>query len=86
LKAVSNSSVHIGLSFIGKLSLLQKRFPSGIIIPEAVWKEVVEEGKGKSGSLKVSSASWISVRKAKEKRLVDLLKSELDAGEAEANE
>jgi predicted nucleic acid-binding protein len=78
--------VHIGLSFIGKLSLLQKRFPSGIIIPEAVWKEVVEEGKGKSGSLKVSSASWISVRKAKEKRLVDLLKSELDAGEAEANE
>jgi hypothetical protein len=84
LKTVSNSSVLIGLSFIGKLSLLKKRFPAGIIIPQAVWKEVVEEGKGKSGSLEISSASWISVGKAKDKGLVDLLKAELDAGEAEA--
>ena len=81
---VSNSSVLIGLSNIGKLSLLRERFPSGITIPEAVWKEVVEEGKGRPGSSEISSAPWISVRKLEERGLVDLIKIDLDEGESEA--
>ena len=41
LKAISNSSVLIALSAIEQLDLLEKRFPEGISIPEAVWQEVV---------------------------------------------
>jgi predicted nucleic acid-binding protein len=76
--------VLISLSFIEKLHFLEKRFPGGIIIPKAVWKEVVDEGKGRPGSLEISAASWISVQNVKEKNLVGLLRSELDEGEAEA--
>jgi len=49
VKTVSNASVLIGLSSIGKLSLLRERFPSGILIPEAVRREVVDEEKGDQG-------------------------------------
>jgi len=41
---VSNSSTLIHLSAIGRLVLL-KDFYGQIIIPPAVWKEVVEEGE-----------------------------------------
>jgi hypothetical protein len=44
VKIVSNASVLIGLSSIGRLSLLQERFPQGILIPEAVRREVIDEG------------------------------------------
>jgi len=84
LKAVSNSSVLISLSTIGKLYLLHKRFPVGIIIPKAVWEEVVEAGSGRPGSVEVSSAKWVSVQEAADKSLVNLLRTELDQLEAEA--
>lgn len=84
MKAVSNSSVLISLSTIGKLRLLHKRFPDGIIIPKTVREEVVEAGSGRPGGLEVSSASWITVEEAADKKLVNLLRTELDKGEAEA--
>jgi len=84
LKIVSNSSVLISLSTIGKLHLLPKRFPDGILIPKAVWEEVVEAGSGRPGSTEVSSAKWISIREAADRSLVNLLRTELDQGEAEA--
>lgn len=84
MKTVSNSSVLISLSTIGKLFLLPKRFPDGIIIPKAVWAEVVEAGSGRPGSIEVSSAKWISVQEATDRSLVNLLRIELDHGEAEA--
>jgi len=84
LKTVSNSSVLISLSTIGRLFLLTKRFPDGIIVPEAVWTEVVEAGSGRPGSVEVSSAKWISVRESADRSLVNLLRTELDQGEAEA--
>lgn len=84
MKTVSNSSVLISLSTIGRLFLLTKRFPDGIIVPEAVWTEVVEAGSGRPGSVEVSSAKWISVRESADRSLVNLLRTELDQGEAEA--
>ena len=84
MKTVSNSSVLISLSTIGKLFLLPKRFADGIIIPKAVWAEVVEAGSGRPGSVEVSSAKWISVQEAADRSLVNLLRIELDQGEAEA--
>jgi hypothetical protein len=47
MKVISNSSVLIALSGIGCLEHLQHRFPEGVIIPDAVWREVVETGHGR---------------------------------------
>jgi len=84
LKVISNASVLIGLSSIGMLLLLRERFPEGILVPEAVWREVVDEGAERPGAREVSAANWIKVQKVKDKRMVGLLRAELDEGEAEA--
>lgn len=84
MKTVSNASVLIGLSSIGKLSLLRERFPQGILIPEAVRREVVDEGEGRPGTREISEAGWIGVQKVGDRRIVDLLRTELDEGEAES--
>ena len=82
--AVANSSVFIALSGIGQIELLFQRFPEGILIPQAVWHEVVEAGRGQPGSEEVAAASWITVCEVKDEALVSLLSMELDKGEAEA--
>jgi predicted nucleic acid-binding protein len=83
LKASTNSSVLIALSTIGQLVLLPRRFPEGVLVPQAVWREVVETGKGQPGSAEVASATWVVVREVKDRGLVSLLRAELDEGEAE---
>jgi len=84
LKAVANSSVLIALSMIGRLELLSRRFPEGILIPQSVWQEVVEKGKGQPGAAEVASASWIRIEEVKDENLASLFLTELDKGEAEA--
>jgi predicted nucleic acid-binding protein len=81
---VADASVLIGLSSIGKLSLLQDRFPEGVVIPSAVWQEVVVQGKTRSGASEVANADWITVRAASDQDIVRLLKMDLEDGEAEA--
>lgn len=84
MKAVCNSSVLISLSIIGQLDLLHKRFPDGILIPAAVWHEVVESAQGRSGAEQVAAARWIEVMSIADTDLVTMLKTSLDTGEAEA--
>jgi predicted nucleic acid-binding protein len=84
VKIVSNSSVLIGLSSIGKLSLLRERFPQGIVVPEAVRREVIDEGEGRPGAREISESNWIKTQKVEDKRIVELLLGDLDKGEAEA--
>lgn len=84
MKPVSNASVLIGLSSIGMLGLLQKRFPEGILIPSAVYREVVNQGKGRTGANEVAKSNWIEVRNVEDQKLVALLRADLDEGEAEA--
>ncbi|MBC5794502.1 MAG: DUF3368 domain-containing protein [Sphaerospermopsis sp.] len=84
MKAISNSSVLIALSSIGQLELIKQRFPDGVIIPQSVWKEVVETGTGRSGAEEVSRASWLSIFSVSNTSLVSLLRLELDQGESEA--
>ncbi len=84
MKPVSNASVLIGLSSIGMLGLLQKRFPDGILIPSAVYREVVDQGKERTGASEVAKSKWIEVRKVEDQKLVALLRADLDEGEAEA--
>lgn len=83
---VSDSSTLIHLSAIGKLVLLRE-FYGKIIIPPAVWKETVEEGKGRAGAVEIKKAcedSWIEVVSPGDEALLRLLKRDLDEGESEA--
>jgi len=84
LKVVANSSVLIGLSSIGRLALLHERFPGGILIPPAVWREVVEQGRERPGAREVAEAQWIAVLDVTVQEVVQLLKMGLEEGEAEA--
>jgi predicted nucleic acid-binding protein len=84
MKAVSNSSVLIALSTIGLLSLLKSRFAEGVLIPEAVWREVVEAGADRPGAEEVRTAGWIRRCNVEDQDYVRLLCTELDEGEAEA--
>ncbi len=86
MRAISNSSVLIALSSIGQLSLLTQRFPDGILIPQAVWYEVVETGAERAGAMEVAAGlnGWLTVQDVENKALISLLQQDLDQGEAEA--
>ncbi|MFO7875929.1 MAG: DUF3368 domain-containing protein [Desulfovermiculus sp.] len=83
MKVVSNSSILIGLSSIGKLNILHTRFPQGTIVPEAVWEEVVEAGRGLPGADEVGQAKWIFNQQVQNKVFSLSLQAFLDRGEAE---
>jgi len=80
---VSNSSVLINLAIIGRLELLKMKFEE-IMVPKAVWQEVVIEGKGEPGAKEVSESAWIKVKDINDKLLVTSLSQQLDDGESEA--
>ncbi|MBW2005844.1 MAG: DUF3368 domain-containing protein [Deltaproteobacteria bacterium] len=79
---VSDSTILIGLVKIGKLGLLKEIF-SKVFIPEEVFKEVVERGKGKPGSEIITEAAWIEAKPVKDKIQVAFLLGSLERGEAE---
>jgi len=79
---ISNSSPLINLAITGRLDLLRQFF-SKIYITQAVYKEVVIDGKGKDGVSEIKNAKWIKVVTVEETPLLQLLKKDLDAGEAE---
>ena len=80
---ISDSACLIALSKIGRLNILQALF-SQIIIPEAVYQEVVADGKNRPGSAAVSQAEWIQRETAKDEIAVNALRINLGAGESEA--
>ena len=83
MKIVSNSSPLITLARIGRLDILRQLY-NEIVIPEAVWHEVVVEGAEHPGAEAVRSAPWIVRQAVANRPLVQALRQELDAGEAEA--
>lgn len=80
---VSNTSPIINLAAIGELDLLRDLYGS-IMIPPAVYHEIVVVGTGQPGAAEVRASSWISVRAPADMVLVAQLSNELDSGEAEA--
>lgn len=81
---VADASVLIGLSSIGRLALLHERFSDGVLVPPAVWREVVEQGGERPGAREVAEARWITVREVTAQEIVQLLRMGLEEGEAEA--
>jgi predicted nucleic acid-binding protein len=82
LKIVCDSTALIGLAKIGNLGLLEKIFGE-IFVPNAVFVEVVDRGKGRPGAKEVQDAKWIRKRTVKDNRTVDMLVAEMGRGEAE---
>lgn len=80
---VADSSCLISLSRIGKLKVLHELFAE-IIIPEAVYYEVVVRGKGRIGAEEVKKARWIKKQKVQNALAVVAFKVNLGAGESEA--
>ena len=80
---ISDSSPLVSLSYIKKLDLLKELYGQ-LVIPHAVWNEVVVNGAGEPGAKEVESADWIQSENVKNENLVKALQQELDCGEAEA--
>lgn len=80
---VSNATPLISLTWINRLHLLQNLY-STLLIPDAVWYEVVDKGLNRPGALEVRNSSWIQTRTVQNRVLVKALRQDLDAGEAEA--
>lgn len=82
MKIVCDSTALIGLAKIGNLELLEKIFGE-IFVPNAVFVEVVDRGKGRPGTKEVQDARWIRKRTVKDNRTVEMLVAEMGRGEAE---
>lgn len=83
MSVVSNASPLINLARIGRFELLRELYAE-IFIPEAVRREVVEEGAGQPGADEVKRAGWMKTQAVTNTLLVQALRQDLDAGEAEA--
>lgn len=78
---VSDSSPIIHLSKIGELNLLKELFGE-IIIPEAVYRESVTEGKGRKDADEIEDQEqeWIKVQEIRNTNLKRALNMSLDEG------
>ena len=82
---VSDTSTLIHLATIGRLSLLKELY-GHIVVPPAVWREGVEQGRDRAGAVEVEQAhqeGWIDVMAPTDTALLRLLKRDLDDGESE---
>lgn len=83
MKVVVNASPLINMARIGRLDLLQVLYRE-LLMPHAVWQETVIAGAGEPGADQIKDATWMKVLEVANRPLVDALRQELDAGEAEA--
>jgi predicted nucleic acid-binding protein len=79
---VSDATPLIALARVGQVELLYRLF-AVIIIPQAVYEEVVVNAPTRPGAEAIRKAHWIQMRPLSNRAVVDYLRTELDAGEAE---
>lgn len=80
-KVISDSTPLIALSKVKQINVMERIF-GHVSIPEAVWEEVVEEGKGLSGS-EIKNLDWIKVEKVKDRNVLRALSDLFGKGERE---
>lgn len=83
MRVVCNSSTVIALVRIGHLDILEKVAKS-LIIPPAVYEDIVIKGAGRPGAAEVREAKWIEKRNVSDRELVMRLNAILGLGESEA--
>ncbi len=83
MRAIADSSCLISLAVVEALWLLPHLF-SEILIPEAVYEEVVLQGAGRPGAKEVQEAAWIKCVTVTAREIVKELRAQgLGKGEAE---
>jgi predicted nucleic acid-binding protein len=80
---VCDASTLIALARIGQLDILAQ-VGEQVVIPVAVYDEVVVKGAGKPGSDEVQQALWIETRDVADRNVVAQFRTVLGAGESEA--
>ncbi|NJN66941.1 MAG: DUF3368 domain-containing protein [Chloroflexaceae bacterium] len=80
---VSNTSPITNLAAIGHLDILPKIY-GRILIPQAVYQEIVIDGQGKPGAFQVRTESWVENQQVANVALVQWLEQALNKGESEA--
>ena len=79
---VSNTSPISNLAAVGQLNLLEQLYGS-VIIPLAVYQELLDSGPTDPATVAVQSLDWILVQSTGNLALLETLKNTLDPGEAE---
>lgn len=79
---VSDTSVLVNLAWLNQLDILPALYGE-VIIPTAVWEEIVVLGAGKVGSQEITQATWIKRKSPQNENLIDSLRQTLDSGEAQ---
>ena len=80
---VSNTSPISNLAKVGRLTLLQKLYDT-ILIPSAVYHELLDERAGEAVITAVQAANWLRIQPVQNQELVGELRSRVNVGEAEA--
>ena len=80
---VADASPLINLARVGRFDLLTI-FYNRVVIPEAVYNEVVVQEEGRDSSREVQAADWIEVQIPQDELAVRALTTELGRGEASA--
>ncbi len=80
---VSDTSTITNLAAVGLLHLLHQLY-NRVIIPKAVYDEMVSVGYVVPGTVEVQTLSWIETQLVTDIKKVNELQSDLDIGEAQA--
>ena len=83
MKIVSNSGPILSFVRAQRLDLLRE-VVGALIIPEAVYEDIVVQGASRVGDQEVQHASWITREHVQDRSLVDQLPPKLHQGECEA--
>jgi hypothetical protein len=80
---VSNTSPISNLAKVGQLNLIPQLYGT-ILIPTAVYEELLDEQAGETVITAVQSAVWLETQSVQNQELVSELRNRVNVGEAEA--
>ncbi len=80
MKAVANATPLIALALLERLDLLRAIF-SEIVVPEAVYNEIVAHGLHRPGAISIAQARWLQVLSPTATTTIEPLLLGLDVGE-----
>jgi uncharacterized protein len=80
---VSDSSPILSFARASRSELLHEVVHE-LIIPDAVYEEIVVQGAGKPGADEVRQSSWVKRQRVTDRSLIEKLPRSLEAGEREA--
>lgn len=79
----SNTSPISNLAKVGQLNLMQQIYGK-ILIPTAVYEELMDVRAGETVITAVQSATWLEIKPVQNQELVNELRNRVNVGEAEA--